>query len=155
MRHGVKKIKFKLGVDAKQMMLRKLVYNFITRGKMTTTVVRGKILKSYLDKILVKTFEKTEANKNFLMKKLSDYKLVNTLFKTVGPVLKGKTGGFTRLIKLGTRESDAVEMGRLEWVYPVVLETTKPAKKTSKKVTAKTETKIKDEKPSKKVKKAK
>lgn len=143
MRHGVKKIKFKLGVDAKQMMLRKLVLNFLTRGKMTTTIAKGKILKSYLDKILVKTSEKTEANKNFLMKKLANRKLVDMLFKTIGPVLKGKTGGFTRLIRLGARESDGVQIVRLEWVYPVVLETAKSKKKVVKKEATKTEVKEK------------
>lgn len=140
MRHGVKKIKFKLGVDAKQMTLRKLTYNFVTRGKMTTTISKGKILKSYLDKILVKTTEKTEANKNFLSKKLASQKVVDMLFRTVGPVLKGKTGGFTRLVKLGTREADGVQMVRLEWVYPVILETPKP-KKIEKKKEIKTEVK--------------
>ncbi len=143
MRHGVKKIKFKLGVDAKQMMLRKLVLNFLTRGKMTTTIAKGKILKSYLDKTLVKTSEKTEANKNFLMKKLANRKLVDMLFKTIGPVLKGKTGGFTRLIRLGARESDGVQTVRLEWVYPVVLETAKSKKKVVKKEATKTEVKEK------------
>lgn len=143
MRHGVKKIKFKLGVDAKQMMLRKLAYNFLTRGKMTTTITKGKILKSYLDKTLVKTSERTEANKNFLMRKFSDYKLVNMLFKTVGPVLKGKTGGFTRLIKLGTRESDGVQIVKLEWVYPVVLETVNSKRKIVEKKVTKTTVKEK------------
>jgi len=143
MRHGVKKIKFKLGVDAKRMMLRKLAYNYLTRGKMTTTITKGKILKSYLDKILVKTSEKTEANKNFLMKKLANHKLVDMLFKTVGPVLKGKTGGFTRLVKLGARESDGVQTVRVEWAYPVVLETAEVKKKVIKKEAVKTEVKEK------------
>jgi large subunit ribosomal protein L17 len=120
MRHGYKKIKFNYGRDAKKMLLRKLAINFFSHGKITTTFKRAKVLKSWVEKLVEKSKAKTEANKNFLMKYLANKKIINFLFDQAGPVIKDKTGGYVRVIKLDQRPSDGSLMCRLEWVYPVV-----------------------------------
>jgi large subunit ribosomal protein L17 len=41
---------------------------------------------------------------------------VRALFEQVAPRTAGRNGGYTRIIKLGSRNSDASEMALLEWV---------------------------------------
>ncbi len=131
MRHGVKKIKFKQGKDANEMLMRKLVVNFLAHGKLTTTTSRAKVLKSLVEAYVEKAKEKKEANKNFLLSKLGDRQLVKKLFLEVGPVFKTRAGGCVKLSKLNERTSDGAIVSKLEWVQPIVVETkpTKPVEK--------------------------
>ncbi|NMB84506.1 50S ribosomal protein L17 [Candidatus Roizmanbacteria bacterium] len=122
MRHGVKKNKFKKGVDAGRIVIRHLVTNFVREGKIVTTITKAKALKSYLDKLANKSKTKNEANRNYLMAKIGDARMVKIFFEQIGPVIKDKSGGYTRIIKLGRRLEDGVETAKVEWAYPVVLE---------------------------------
>lgn len=135
MRHAVKKFKFSHGQDANQMLLRKLIYNFIIKGKITISKAKAKLLKSKIDRLISKAKEKTEANKNVLLKLTGNIKVVEILFEKIAPVFKERKSGFTRTITLGQRRSDASDMVQLEWIQPVVLEDKKEisAKKDLKK----------------------
>lgn len=121
MRHRVKKIRFKGGKDATDMLVRKLAKNFLYRGKIQTTFKKAKVLKTVVEKLMQKTKNKTEANKNYLLRYLSDNQLIDLLFENVGPSLKDKVGGYVRVIKLGVRSTDGAAIAKLEWVYPVVI----------------------------------
>ena len=122
MRHRIKKIKFKGGLDANKMMIRKLAINFLAKGKITTTKAKSKALKSFLERVITRAKKETEANKNLLLKKFGNRRIVKILFKQIGPVVKEKTSGYLRHISLGQRTSDGAKMIRLEWAIPVVLE---------------------------------
>lgn len=119
--HGVKKIKFSLGKDANDMLVRKLLNNFLRKGTLTTTLKKAKVLKSQIEKIVEKSKSENEANKNCLIKKLNNKETISFLFKEVGPVIKDKKGGYVRIVKLGARDSDSAEIARCEWVYPIVI----------------------------------
>ena len=132
MKHGVAKKKFKGGYDANKMLRRKLVRNFLEIGWLETTLAKAKAIRPFLDKMAERTKERSEANKNHLLKLLADMPLVEKAFGEVGPVIKDIKGGYVRIIKLGQRMNDGSLMARLEWAYPVVKE---------KKITAKAEKK--------------
>lgn len=122
MRHGSHKIKVQLGIDANRMLLRKLAINFLTHGKITTTEKKARVLKSYLERLVEKTKDTTQANKNFLLKYLALPKLVESLFSQVGPVFKNRIGGYVTMQKLYERETDGALLMRLSWSTPVVIE---------------------------------
>src|SRR4051812_26644628 len=95
MRHRVNKFKFKGGKGANDMLLRKLVVNFVEHGSMVTTEKKGKALSSYLATLVEKSKSKSEANKNFLLKKMSSGKIIADFFNKVGPTFKDVAGGYT------------------------------------------------------------
>ncbi len=120
MRHQIKKIKFKGGYDANRMLLRKLAKNFLNNGYLVTTIKKAKILKSHLDKLITKTKEKKEANKNYLLKYLGDIRLVKKLFDLIGPQLKDLSSGYVTIIKQKHRDNDGSLMTKIFWSKPVI-----------------------------------
>ena len=122
MRHRVNKIKFSKGKDAGKMMVRKLAKNFLTQAKIETTLKRVKVLKPVIERMVDKSKVFTEANKTYLLKLLNDSKLVDKMFNEIGKALKGKIGGYVRIVRLGAIRDDGAEIARLEWAYPIVSE---------------------------------
>jgi large subunit ribosomal protein L17 len=101
------------------MLMAKLVANFLAKGKIVTTVKKAKIVKSYIERLVEKSKIKTEANKNYLLRFINNRELITFLFDTVGTALKNISGGYVRIVKMGSRESDGGEMAKLEWAHPI------------------------------------
>ena len=120
MLHRKKLIKFKEGQDAKEMLLKKYVRSLLLDKKITLTLKRAKIMKGRMDKLVEKAKEKTEANKNYLLRQVTDAKLVDVFFTEVGPLFKDRQGGCLKMTRLGSRSSDGAEMALLEWSVPFV-----------------------------------
>jgi len=120
MKHRVKKIKFSAGIDANHALVKKLAVNFFLKGKLTTTLSRAKAIKPVIEKLIEKMKVKTESNLNYLKQKLDNKEILEIAYKDIGPVIAKINGGYVRVIKLGRRESDGAEIGRIEWVYPII-----------------------------------
>jgi len=124
MRHGVKKIKFANGIDANRALVRKLAVNFFLKGKLTTTLSKAKAIKPVIERLVEKMKIKSEANVNYLKQKLDSKEVLEIAYRDISPVISKINGGYVRIIKLGKRESDAAEVGRIEWVYPIIKQKT-------------------------------
>ncbi len=122
MNHKKNKIKFKLGQDANGMLMRKLMYNFLRDAHITTTEAKAKALKIYIDRLVSKAKEKTEANKNYLLQFFPDKKMISVLFEQVGPAVANINGGFVKIVRMNKRENDASMMVQLLWAHPVVID---------------------------------
>ena len=117
-----KNLRFRYGKDANKMLLRKLLRNFIIRGKITTTRKKANFLKSHLERVLNYAKKNSRATQNKIKSILADNKVEKILNDQVTPVFKEKTSGFTKITYLTKRESDASDIARVEWSLPVVLE---------------------------------
>lgn len=51
-----------------------------------------------------------------LQKFIQDEKILNKLFTEIGPRMKDRNGGYTRVLKLGFRQGDAADVVILELV---------------------------------------
>lgn len=145
--HKTKKIKFNNGQDANAMLMRKLMYNFLRNSRITTTEAKAKALKTYMDRVVSKAKEKTEANKNYLLRFFNDKKTISVLFDQVGPAIAKINGGFVKIVRENRRENDGAMKVQLLWAHPVVIDwgnqpvAEEKVKKTTKKVTKGKETK--------------
>lgn len=122
MKHRMRTVKFKYGRNANKMLVRKLMKNFIVKGKMTTTEKKIKVVKQQVEKLVHLAKKNTEASRMLLRSRVADKKVEDALFKYVAPVFKDKSSGFTTLIHLTQRDSDGAAIARLQWSLPVVLE---------------------------------
>ncbi len=129
MKHRRKPIRLKSGQDANQMLLRQLLKNFITRGKIVTTQARAKALKSQAEQLISTAKRESQATRSILLKKLADKKISEMLVKEILPIFKDKNGGYLRSIRLNQRFSDGSAMVRLEWSKSVVLKKPETQKK--------------------------
>ncbi|KXK11731.1 MAG: 50S ribosomal protein L13 [Microgenomates bacterium OLB23] len=119
MKHGIKKAKFKLGQDANQALVRKLVINFVQQGRLSTTLSKAKVLKGEIDRLVYKASQAKESDKNVLLRELGDKSVVKHMLTVVGPTFNGQVSGFTRMYRMGPRQGDNAEVARLEWVKPI------------------------------------
>jgi len=133
MKHRVKKMRFGRGYDFNKMMVRKLSVNFFMKGHLSSTLARLKTIKPFIETLISKMKKETSSNKNYLLKILNNQKVVKMGFDNFGKAILNVKGGYLRIIKYGQRNSDGSEFGRLEWAYPVVIETEKTIKKTEQK----------------------
>lgn len=151
MRHRVKKIKIKKGQDATQSVLRKLIFNFIEKNRLQTTLKRAKIVRSLLERLINRAKSSSEASKNIIKKYLPQKKSREKLTKIAQEYFKDRVSGFVKVIKIGFRLNDGSQMARVEWVKPVVVEDEKKKidiiKSEAKKgkISQKTERKVKNQ----------
>ncbi|OGK17942.1 hypothetical protein A3G67_04850 [Candidatus Roizmanbacteria bacterium RIFCSPLOWO2_12_FULL_40_12] len=129
MRHQQRTKRFRHGKDANRMLLRKLSRNFFLKGSLTTTITKVKVLRPRVEHMVSLAKRKTEGGKNMLLRYTGDKLLVSLLTQQIAPVFQEKTGGFVRVVRIGSRSSDGSEIARLEWTLPVVIEKKAAVKK--------------------------
>lgn len=140
MRHNRKK-GLKLGTDAShtKAMKKSLAQALFTNDRIKTTITRAKALRSYAEPIVTWAKKGDLHSRRLAIAKLGDKDLVKEIFdKAAQGMWADRNGGYTRIMKLGTRKGDNAEMVIIELVCePVVKKAPKKAaapKKASKKV---------------------
>ncbi|MBR1614400.1 MAG: 50S ribosomal protein L17 [Treponema sp.] len=125
-------------------MSRNMVTSLLRFERITTTSSKAKEVRKAAERLITRAKEDTVHNRRIVAKFIQDEKILNKLFTEVGPRMKERNGGYTRILKLGFRQGDAADVVILELVdYKLPSDSEeaaeKPAKKASKPKTAKTE----------------
>ncbi len=131
MRHNRKK-GLKLGTDAShtKAMKKSLAQALFTNDRIKTTITRAKALRSYAEPIITWAKKGDLHSRRLAIAKLGDKDLVKEIFdKAAQGMWADRNGGYTRILKLGTRKGDNAEMVIIELVTePVVKKAAAPAK---------------------------
>ena len=126
-------------------MSRNMVTSLFRYERITTTKSKALEVRKSAEKLITRAKEDTVHNRREAAKFISDEKILNKLFTEIGPRMKERNGGYTRVLKLGFRQGDAADVVILELVdYKLESEEDKAEKKAAKKAPAK------EEKPAKK-----
>lgn len=84
--------------------------------RITTTLAKAKALKKYVEPLITRSKEDTTNSRRVVFRYLQDKESVKVLFGEVAAKVGNRPGGYTRIIKLGTRQGDAAEMAFIELV---------------------------------------
>ena len=116
MRHG-DKIK-NLGRTAahRGALLSNLACQLIAHKRIVTTLAKAKALRTYIEPLITKSKDNTTHQRRVVFSYLNDKEAITELFTTVAAKVGGRPGGYTRIIKLGTRVGDNAETALIELV---------------------------------------
>ncbi|MBT3419178.1 MAG: 50S ribosomal protein L17 [Candidatus Magasanikbacteria bacterium] len=97
-------------------LMRSLAESLILHGGIETTLAKAKALRPFVEPLITKAKTGTLANRRQLIKVLYTDKVLNMLMDDIAPRYKDRAGGYTRIIKLGFRQSDGSPIARIELV---------------------------------------
>ncbi len=129
--------KFKKDVNQRRALFKNLMRSLILNEEIKTTEAKAKSIKGQVEK-LVTVAKKGESASYHLKKDISEDAVIR-LVKEIGPRFAKRPGGYTRIVKMGSRLKDNADMVLLEFVEKgekVVEKKTKKSevKKNTKKV---------------------
>lgn len=81
-----------------------------------TTVEKSKELRIFAEPLITMAKQDTPANRRRVFATLRDKEAVNKLFGEIRATFAERPGGYTRILRLGTRLGDAATMARIELV---------------------------------------
>ena len=113
-----------------------------------TTKTRAKAAQKLIENLISLGKKNTLEAKRSAFRQLQDHILVKKLFDEISPLFSNRSGGYTRIIKLGHRRGDNAQIVIFELTEKKVLEKKKPEKREKKKkIMPKEEVSPKEEKP--------
>lgn len=97
-------------------MLANMASSLIAHKRITTTVAKAKALRIYIEPLLTKAKEDTTQSRRIVFSYLQDKIAVTELFRNVAEKIADRPGGYTRILRTGTRLGDSAEMCIIELV---------------------------------------
>jgi len=116
MRHGDKIKNLSRTASHRRALLSNLACQLIEHKSIVTTLAKAKALRVYVEPLITKAKENTTHQRRVVFSYLQDKEAINELFSTVAEKVAGRPGGYTRVIKLGTRIGDNAETAMIELV---------------------------------------
>lgn len=116
-------------------MSRNMVTSLFRFERITTTKSKALEVRKDAEKLITRAKIDTVHNRRIVAKYIQDDKILGKLFTEIGPRMKDRKGGYTRVLKIGFRQGDAADMVILELVdykLPTEEDKTKKAAKTKK-----------------------
>ena len=97
-------------------MSRNMVTSLFRFERITTTKSKALEVRKAAEKLITRSKVDSVHNRREAAKFIQDEKILNKLFTEIGPRMKERNGGYTRVLKLGYRQGDAADMVILELV---------------------------------------
>ena len=97
-------------------MLSNMASSLILHKRITTTVAKAKALRTYVEPLITKSKEDSTHSRRTVFSYLQSKEAVNELFREVSTKVANRPGGYTRILKTGTRLGDSAEMCFIELV---------------------------------------
>ena len=130
MRHGKKFNHLSRKAAHRDAMLSNMASSLIKHKRITTTVAKAKALRKYVEPLITKAKDNTTHSRRMVFSYLQDKDSVTELFSTVADKAANRPGGYTRILKMGSRLGDNADMCIMELVdfNELLLQEAKPKK---------------------------
>ena len=97
-------------------MSRNMVTSLFRYERITTTKAKALEVRKAAEKLITRSKVDTVHNRRQAARYIQDETILAKLFTDIGPRMKVRAGGYTRVLKLGFRQGDAADMVILELV---------------------------------------
>ncbi len=116
MRHRKKKKILGRKTGPRKALLRGLAINLVLFGRIRTTEAKAKALRPFIEPLVTLSRKKDLNTIRRLKAALDNKEAVKKMIEEIGPRYLERNGGYTRIIKLGTRKGDGAKMAIIEFV---------------------------------------
>lgn len=120
-------------------LYRGLVAQVLENGRIETTHAKAKAIRADIDRVINYGKKTNIAARREVSKILGGDRLVREIFSKISPSLSDRTSGYTRIIRLGQRISDATDKVLIELVNYTPVEKVKVEKVKTEKIENKQE----------------
>lgn len=90
--------------------------SLIRHERIETTTAKAKELRPFVERLITLGKRGDLHSRRLAGRSISDREILGKLFDDVGPRFNERSGGYTRILKLGSRRGDAAEMALIELV---------------------------------------
>lgn len=116
MKHGKKFNHLSRLASHRKALLTNLAKELILHKRIRTTLAKAKALRKFVEPILTKSKQDNSHARRVVFSYFQDKVPVKELFGNVAPRIADRPGGYTRIIRLGSRLGDNAEMCMIELV---------------------------------------
>ncbi|NLE68057.1 MAG: 50S ribosomal protein L17 [Lentisphaerae bacterium] len=116
MRHRMVSSKVGRSGAHRSAMLANMICSLIEEKAITTTAAKARMARSMAEKMVTLAKNGTLAARRRAVAALRSPESVGKLFSDIAPQFADRAGGYTRILKIGTRRGNGAEISRLEWV---------------------------------------
>ncbi len=116
MRHLKKRLKLSRKTAHRNAVISNMLNSLFRYEKIKTTKAKAKLLRPIAEKLITKAKKNTLHSKRYVFRYLRRWDMIPKLFNDIAPRYINRPGGYTRIVKLGYRESDGAEMVQIELV---------------------------------------
>jgi large subunit ribosomal protein L17 len=116
MRHRCRVKKLGKPADQRRALLRSLTTELIRHGRITTTLIRAKVLRSEVDKMITLAKNGSLTARREALGYIFDKQLVHALFEQAPTRYGNRQGGYTRILHTVPRRGDNAQMAIIELV---------------------------------------
>lgn len=97
-------------------MLRNMATVLFKHERIVTTRAKAVECRREAEKMITRAKEDSVHNRREIAKSITDEAILAKLFTVIGPRMKERNGGYTRIMRIGMRKQDAADMVVLELV---------------------------------------
>ena len=116
MRHGKKFNHLGRTADHRRAMLANMAISLIMHKRITTTLAKAKALKKYVEPLITRSKDDSTNSRRVVFSYLQNKEALKELFGPVAQKVGDRPGGYTRVIKLGSRQGDQADIAFIELV---------------------------------------
>lgn len=129
MRHNKHHASLGVTREHRKAMLSNMGASLIKHGRIETTLTKAKALRPFIEKVITKAKKAAALPKEngklsasaihlrrLALKDVRDEGAITTLFNEKVAQFEKRSGGYTRIYKLGARNSDSAEMALIEFI---------------------------------------
>ena len=116
MKHNIKNKKLNKNSSHRKAMFKNLSNAFIKHEQITTTLPKAKELRRFVEKIITFGKKGDLFSRRKTVSILQDQKMTKKVFEIFADRYKKRSGGYTRIVKLGNRFGDNAPMAVIELV---------------------------------------